>query len=325
MCKFVSEVEDEVWEIWRVQLSIKLPSKHESCSANREHYPNPMSCLIPSKPRTSEMSTSPKRKSEAPNGLTRNVTKRARLDVDSDNDKAEEIPFPNPGAAPDSHINHKDAIAYWASTEPTVNGVLGGYPQVSRIDLQGSSNFLAKLRRQSKHFPTGKKLQRVVDCGAGIGRVTTGFLGKVAEHVDIVEPVKNFTDEIKGKDNVGEIYNVGLEEWHPEEAGLGPYDLIWNQWCVGQLTDAQLVEYLRRLPLVLNEGGWIVIKENLSNHHLAVDVFDETDSSVTRTDKKFRQLFEDAGMRLVATEAQRGMPLGLYAVRSYALQPKGKK
>ena len=90
---------------------------------------------------------------------------------------------------------------------------------------------------------------------------------------------------------------------------------------MGQLTDAQLVDYLRRLPPVLSEGGWIVVKENLSNHHLEEDVFDETDSSVTRTDKKFRQLFEQAGLKVVWTELQRGMLEGLYPVRAYALQP----
>lgn len=272
------------------------------------------------------MPDSPKRKSEEPAALENGTHKKARVNDASADDLAEEIPFSiTANAAPDSQIDHKAAIAYWSSTEPTVNGVLGGYPQVSRIDLQGSSNFLVKLRRQSKQFPTGTKLRRAVDCGAGIGRITSGFLTKVAETVDIVEPVKSFTDQIKGREGVGKIYNFGLEDWHPERDGLGPYDIIWNQWCVGQLTDTQLVEYLKRLPAVLSEGGWIVVKENLSNHYLDVDVFDETDSSVTRTDKKFRQLFTEAGLSLVATELQRGMPKGLYAVRAYALQPKNDK
>lgn len=268
--------------------------------------------------------SSPKRKSELDDGPEIEVAKKPRIG-DNDggdlDDKAVEIPIIAPNA-PDSQINHQAAIAYWSATEPTVNGVLGGYPEVSRIDLQGSSNFLAKLRRGSKHHPPGKKLKRAVDCGAGIGRITEGFLSKVAEKTDIVEPVKSFTDQIKGKDGVGEVYNVGLEAWHPERDGLGPYDLIWNQWCVGQLTDAQFVDYLKRLPKVLSEGGWIVVKENLSNHHLGEDVFDEEDSSVTRTDVKFRKLFEEAGLRLVSTELQKGMPKGLYAVRAYALQPR---
>lgn len=268
------------------------------------------------------MSLSPKRKCDHFANTEANSSKKPRTSTaEIMSGLAEELPPIDPNSAPDSHIDHQAAIAYWSATEPTVNGVLGGYPEVSRVDLQGSSNFLAKLRRQSKHFPTGKKLSRVVDCGAGIGRITEGFLCKVAEKVDIVEPVKNFTDQIKGE-NIRDVYNVGLEDWHPETEGLGPYDLIWNQWCVGQLTDAQLVEYLERLPLVLSEGGWIVVKENLSNHQLNEDVFDETDSSVTRTDEKFRTLFDKAKLRVVSTELQKGLTEGLYPVRAYALQPK---
>ena len=220
---------------------------------------------------------------------------------------------------PDSNINPATALAYWSSTEPTVNGVLGGFPQVSRIDLQGSSNFLAKLRRASTiHPPTSGKLSRAADCGAGIGRITAGLLSNVAEVVDVIEPVKEFTDVLKaGEGGVGEILNVGLEAWQPSHT----YDLIWNQWCVGQLPDAQLIEYLQRATAALSPGGWIVVKENLSNDHRGEDVYDETDSSVTRTDEKFRQIFKDAKLKIVATELQRGMPKGLYDVRSYALQP----
>lgn len=238
------------------------------------------------------------------------------------------LPPTTAAAAPDSQINTAAALAYWSSTEATVNGVLGGFPQVSRIDLQGSSNFLAKLRRQSAHHPPSKgKLSRAVDCGAGIGRITEGFLTNVAEVVDIVEPVVKFTDVVKGRPGVGRVFNVGLEDWPPQQPGgggedVGTYDLIWTQWCVGQLTDAQLVAYLRRLPKMLSRGGWVVIKENLSNHHLREDVYDETDSSVTRTDAKFKQLFAEAGWRIVSTELQKGMPQGLYPVRAYALQPR---
>ncbi|WPG98110.1 AdoMet dependent proline di-methyltransferase [Acrodontium crateriforme] len=231
--------------------------------------------------------------------------------------------MPTSSAAPDSHINHEAAIAYWTKTEPTVNGVLGGFPQVSRVDLQGSRNFVAKLRRLSKPSRADQKLSRAVDCGAGIGRITDGFLSEIAEKVDIVEPVPSFTDQIQTRgDTLGEIYNVGLEAWFPDRDGLGPYDLIWNQWCVGQLTDTQLVAYLRRLPPVLTPGGWIVVKENLSNDSGDEDIYDDTDSSVTRTDGKFRSLFHEAGLKIVATEAAKGMPKDLFPVRIYALQPQ---
>jgi protein N-terminal methyltransferase len=231
-----------------------------------------------------------------------------------------------PGDGIDGAINQKAAIEYWSNISADVNGVLGGYPLVSRVDLQGSSNFLAKLRRKSKVYSERRKLDHVVDCGAGIGRVTKGFLSKVAHTVDIVEPVVKLTEvitkgedfeELREKKIIGSVFNVGLESWTPEVQ----YDMIWNQWCLGQLTDAQLLEYFRRIKVKVKPGGWIVVKENMSSDPWGQDIFDETDNSVTRSDQKFRELFEKAGLKLIATEVQRGFPKELFAVRSYALQP----
>jgi protein N-terminal methyltransferase len=85
---------------------------------------------------------------------------------------------------------------------------------------------------------------------------------------------------LKGKQGIGEIFNVGLEEWSPDWNENLRYDLIWNQWCLGHLTDAQLVAYLKKCANVVREEGWIIVKENLSTS--GQDDFDEIDSSVTR-------------------------------------------
>lgn len=232
----------------------------------------------------------------------------------------------------DAQIDQSVALAYWSSITADDDGVLGGYPQVSRADLRGSANFLAKLRRKSSTHPPQRKLSRVVDCGAGIGRVTKGFLATVADEVDVVEPVRKLTDVITHgaefealRDNgvIGRVYNVGLEQWTPDEGRL--YDIIWTQWCCGQLNDEQLIEYFARVQKFIEPGGWLVVKENMSTDPAGEDIFDETDSSVTRHDAKFRQLFEQAGLVIVATELQRGLPKELYPVRSYALQPKKAK
>jgi len=125
---------------------------------------------------------------------------------------------------------------------------------------------------------------------------------------------------LKDKDGVGNIFNVGLEDWSPSELDGFKYDLIWNQWCLGHLTDAQLVVYLEKCGRILKEGGWITVKENLST--TGEDIFDELDSSITRTDQKFREIFEKAKMKLQRTEIQKGLPKNLYPVRTYALQPE---
>ena len=170
-----------------------------------------------------------------------------------------------------------------------------------------------------------------------------------------MEPVRKFTERlvaegtaVAGKGEVGEVRNLGLQDWTPEE---GAYNLIWNQWCLGHLTDVQLVAYLRRckegLAVLLNAGdaegagskeskeeskgeskevgkafagAWIVVKENMSTDPKGWDIFDEKDSSVTRTDAKFRILFKEAGLRILATEVQKGFPKDLYPVRMYALR-----
>lgn len=239
-------------------------------------------------------------------------------------------------STPDSQINHASAIAYWTSVSANVNGMLGGFPQISYIDLRGSATFVSKLRRlqllgdkQQQVQSEGEKNKKLrgVDCGAGIGRVTEGFLSKVCEVVDIVEPVEKFADVVRngpmGKSGViGDVYVVGLEDWEPE-AGSKKYDLVWNQWCVGHLTDAQLTEYLKRAAASLTDSGLIVLKENVSTDINGKDYYDDTDSTVTRAESKFKQIFKQAGLRLVKSEEQLGFPkqLGLLPVKFFALRP----
>ncbi|RDA96160.1 hypothetical protein CP533_1692 [Ophiocordyceps camponoti-saundersi (nom. inval.)] len=228
-------------------------------------------------------------------------------------------------ASPDDLISPEAGRLYWENTSADVNGMLGGIPSVkgfgsvSRIDLQGSRAFLAKLGIvRNKAGP--KPLANALEGGAGIGRITRGLLLDMAEEVDVIEPVSKFTDVLSGVRNV---FNVGLEEWEPK-AGV-QYDLIWTQWCLGHITDDQVVRYLELCKTALTPGrGIIVFKENLSSRTDADD-FDETDSSVTRRDETYRSLFAKAGVKIVRTELQRGFPESantrLLPVRMYALKP----
>lgn len=257
-----------------------------------------------------------------------------------------------PAPAPDTLISPPLSLQYWSRTPASLTGILGGYPQISLTDLRGSRTFLTKLRRgpSGAFTPSShKRLKLGVDCGAGIGRVTAGLLRHVCESVDVVEPVGRFAEVVRrarGEGRVGRVWVVGLQDWDPddltslmvggegqEEKGgvvVEKYDLIWNQWCLGHLTDSQLTAYLRRCGHILRQddeedgGGWIVVKENMSTDPDGEDIYDDVDSSVTRTDEKFRHLFEAAGLEIVRTELQMGFPkgLGLYPVRMYGLRPK---
>jgi hypothetical protein len=64
-----------------------------------------------------------------------------------------------------SLISMEDGKKYWEGIEADVNGMLGGIPSVTRIDLQGSRTFLARLGTGIK---TGRKMvSRALEGGAG--------------------------------------------------------------------------------------------------------------------------------------------------------------
>lgn len=235
----------------------------------------------------------------------------------------------NDGTAPDSLIDRATSLKYWNEMPATSSGMLamlGDYPWYTRIDLRGNKTFLSKLSRVSPSCSLFKaKVKRGVDCGAGVGRVTEGFLRDACEVVDVVEPVEKFTrviseGELKREGVVGDIYTVGLEDWRPDPER--EYDLVWMQFCVGHLTDRQLVECFGRCRDALSPGGIIVVKENMSTNPDKTDMYDEVDSSVTRTDDKFRTIFRDAGLTLISSELQLGFPkdFKLLPVRFYALR-----
>jgi len=103
------------------------------------------------------------------------------------------------------------------------------------------------------------------------------------------------------------------------------FDVVWCQWCLGHLSDPDLAAFLRRSRAALREPGRsiIVVKENLCSDEpdgSACIVFDEQDSSLTRSDRAWKNVFEEAGLKLVNEQVQEGLPDGLYVVKMYALR-----
>ncbi|KAJ8100376.1 alpha-N-methyltransferase NTM1 [Lipomyces tetrasporus] len=230
--------------------------------------------------------------------------------------------------APDTNISYTDAIEYWTGVPATVDGVLGGFGHTTlpKTDVKGSITFIKRISRLYPEFEeSGKKLgARGCDVGAGIGRVTRDVLSKFCSKVDLVEPVVPFANQISTElerknllDRLGNVLQIGMQDFSPEP---GKYWFIWCQWCLGQLKDTHLVDFLERCKTGLQKDGLIFVKEN--NTSTLMDEFDSTDSSVTRADLSFRRIFDEAGLELLQAEIQQGLPHGLYPVRSYALRPK---
>ncbi|KAF8477404.1 alpha-N-methyltransferase NTM1 [Kalaharituber pfeilii] len=262
--------------------------------------------------------------------------------MDPDDSVPQTYALPSDSPPPDSQIDPTKAIQYWNDVPTSLAGIMGGYPQLNRIDIQSSANFLTKLGHQKippSNTGCSAPTLHVVDCGAGIGRVTKDLLTKFFSPVDIVEPVEKFTREITEGSSfsplrdagvIGDVYNVGLERWNPRP---GAYSVIWNQWCLGHLRDHDLILYLTRCITALTASSTssnpstppstIIVKENIASG--PDDIYDPQDSSVTRTEAKFKKLFKEAGLVIVREEVMRGVPpkLGLYKVKTFALRPVG--
>ena len=70
----------------------------------------------------------------------------------------------------------------------------------------------------------------------------------------------------------------------------------------------------------LNQRGLIVVKENVTSTGEVEK--DEDDSSVTRPDKKLKEIFAQAGLDLVRDLKQQKFPKEIYQVKMYALAPR---
>lgn len=101
--------------------------------------------------------------------------------------------------------------------------------------------------------------------------------------------------------------------------------MVWIQWVIGHLTDADLVSFLRRCKASLKPGGVICIKDNsysgsvradLSFEHFCVD---REDSSITRSSAYFEAVFAIAGLSVILKETQKGFPKELFPVLMYCL------
>jgi protein N-terminal methyltransferase len=70
-----------------------------------------------------------------------------------------------PQEGTDSQISREVGLEYWEGVEASVSGMLGGLPYVSRVDIRGSRNFLAKLGIGQK--PGQRVVASALEGGAG--------------------------------------------------------------------------------------------------------------------------------------------------------------
>ena len=155
---------------------------------------------------------------------------------------------------------YKKREEHWASMEPTLLSVLGGFEKSNLPDVKCSCELLNGLILTNQLNPG-----TALDCAAGIGRVTEFVLTNFFKEIDLVEKEKKFIEKCKikfsGNNKIKNIYMSPLESFKFERK----YDLIWIQWCLENLEDEDLIPFLNKCYDNLNDEGIIIVKENLYN------------------------------------------------------------
>lgn len=119
-------------------------------------------------------------------------------------------------------------VSYWNNTDATVDGVLGGYgtTSVPRLDAAASRMLILSIlpqistiipphhsRNHNQHSTSPRRSFRALDCGAGIGRISSNVLLPLFNRVDIVEPVEKF---LKAAETAGKS---GRDGWKAVKEG----------------------------------------------------------------------------------------------------------
>ena len=210
---------------------------------------------------------------------------------------------------------------YEENCEATLDGVLGGFANISDIDLAGSRKFMRDLQvlRPSLTLSSGM----ACECGAGIGRVSKGLLLPMGvARSDLVESSSRLLhaapeylgDELAAKCR---FFCVGLQDWEPKQSS---YCIIWIQWVLCYLTDEDAVAFLQRCGDALVDGGVIVLKENTCTDEDFV--LDADDASVTRSVRYWKNLCTQAGLQIVYEKMQDDFPDAVFPVPMIALEKR---
>src|SRR3989338_8935621 len=141
----------------------------------------------------------------------------------------------------------------WQHTEASNAGVLGGF-DVNEVDIAKSRQLLDYLIIKGKI-----NTNSVIDCAAGIGRISKNLLTKYFNNVDILEQDEKFVNhchkEFARNPIVRNIYHDSLQKFIFKHS----YDVIWIQWCLEDLEDDGLFHFLQNCKKALNANGVVII------------------------------------------------------------------
>lgn len=145
---------------------------------------------------------------------------------------------------------YRTAVGYWSEQEASDRGVLGGFDELTGVDIADSRAFLHKVLGPhiSRTRESGGRLT-AADCGAGIGRVAGGLLLEFFNGVDLVEPCGHLLDRARAtlphSPDQGKGENGGVSTAAPRTTRaatrVGTNGVTSNGATAGAIPDGHLI------------------------------------------------------------------------------------
>jgi protein N-terminal methyltransferase len=178
---------------------------------------------------------------------------------------------------------------FWMNRTANIDAMCG-VGELNEEDLAHSKQIFEKLN-------LNKKISRVLDVGAGIGRITFNVLYDRCEKIDMVDINKKFLEsalikekEMKGN-KIEKIYSQKIQDFKFEYS----YDLIFVQWVLEYLKEENFIKFLSNVVVNLKDDGFLIIKENVNLSDDRI-IYIEEEGSLIRPPKFFENGFKKVGL-----------------------------
>lgn len=213
---------------------------------------------------------------------------------------------------PNKETLYNQSKQRWIKAEASLTGIMDGFESVNDCDIANSCKILENLITTKTIEPN-----YIIDCGAGIGRVSQYALTKYFANTDLFERDEKFVEYCKKNfaenSKVKEISCDSLQDFQFNKL----YDAIWVQWCLQDLQDDDLAAFLMRCKNNLTKSGVIIVKENIMHEGRYLDVENGCDY---RSSQAFRGIFAKCGLSVMQEGRIENWPDTLLPVACFVLR-----
>lgn len=164
------------------------------------------------------------------------------------------------------------------------------------------------------------------------------------DQVSLLECTESFIQKARESipaERIHSIYPTTMQSFKADPQEYGCYDMIWIQWVIIYASDGKtciwrgfnhfvvegLVNFLKECTLLLKQGGLLCIKDNVilpknASQDLDDVLLDQSDCSITRSERYLLELARLAGLEMVSREVQPKFPKEIFPVIMYAFKPQ---